>query len=810
METGELIAQKIPVNIEDEMRQSYMDYAMSVIIGRALPDVRDGLKPVHRRILYAMQDMGLQANKAYKKSARVVGDVIGKYHPHGDAAVYEAIVRMAQDFSLRQTLVDGQGNFGSLDGDPPAAMRYTEVRMTPVASELMADIEKETVDFAPNYDGALHEPLILPAKVPNLLLNGASGIAVGMATNIPPHNLGEIIDGLIATIENPDIATGDLAKIVPGPDFPTGGLICGTDGIRAAHETGRGSIQVRARTFIEKKRKGDRECIVISELPYQINKARLIERIADLVKEKKLDGISDIRDESDREGVRVVIELKRDEIAGVVLNQLYQHTQMQTTFGVIMLAIVENQPRVLSLRDILRRFIDFRKQIVTRRTLYDLKKAEARAHILEGLQVALGNLDRIISLIRKAASPAEAKEGLMSQFKLSEVQAQAILDIRLQRLTALERDKITDEYKETIKSIEKYGRILASEKLVMGIITQELRELKEAYGDARRTEIMEEAAEISIEDLVVEEEMVVTITHKGYIKRNPISLYRAQRRGGKGVTGITTREEDFVECLFTASTHSYILFFTDFGKIYWQKVYEIPQASRVAMGKALVNLLELAPEERVAAIVPVKEFTEGEYVLMATERGVVKKTPLTAYSRPRPGGIIALLIDKGDRLISAEITDGNQDILLSSKKGKSIRFTEDEVRSMGRAARGVKGMVLAKDDALVGMDTMREGTTLLTVTEKGYGKRTKTSEYRVQGRGGMGIITIKTIERNGNVVGIKQVVDDDELMLLNSQGKIIRIKIGNIPVIGRNTQGVRLIDVKKNQKVVGVARIAEK
>jgi DNA gyrase subunit A len=754
--------------------------------------------------------MGLQANKTYKKSARVVGDVIGKYHPHGDAAVYEAIVRMAQDFSMRQTLVDGQGNFGSLDGDPPAAMRYTEVRMTPVASELMADIEKETVDFAPNYDGTLYEPLILPARVPNLLLNGASGIAVGMATNIPPHNLGEIIDGLIATIENPDIATGDLAKIVPGPDFPTGGLICGTDGIKAAHETGRGSIQVRARTFIEKKRKGDRECIVISELPYQINKSRLIERIADLVKEKKVEGISDIRDESDREGVRVVIELKRDEITGVVLNQLYQHTQMQTTFGVIMLAIVENQPRVLGLRDILQRFIDFRKQIVTRRTLYDLKKAEARAHILEGLKVALGNLDRIISLIRKAASPAEAKEGLMSKFKLSEVQAQAILDMRLQRLTALERDKITDEYKDIIKSIEKYRQILASEKLVMGIITQELRELKEAYGEARRTEIIEEAAEISIEDLVVEEEMVVAITHRGYIKRNPISLYRAQRRGGKGVTGITTREEDFVECLFTASTHHYILFFTDFGKVYWQKVYEIPQAGRVAMGKALVNLLKLAPEERVAAIVPVKEFTEGEYVLMATERGVVKKTPLTAYSRPRSGGIIALLIDKSDRLISAEITDGNQDILLSSKKGKSIRFTEEEVRPMGRATRGVKGMVLTKDDTLVGMDTMREGTTLLTVTEKGYGKRTKTSEYRVQGRGGMGIITIKTIERNGNVVGIKQVVDDDELMLLNSQGKIIRIKIGNIPVIGRNTQGVRLIDVKKNEKVVGVARIAEK
>jgi len=806
----ELKAQQIPVNIEDEMRRSYMDYAMSVIIGRALPDIRDGLKPAHRRILYAMYDLGNLWNKSYKKSARIVGDVIGKYHPHGDAAVYDTIVRMAQVFSLRYPLIDGQGNFGSQDGDPPAAMRYTEVRMAEIASELLADIEKETVDFVANYDGSLKEPSILPAKIPNLLINGSSGIAVGMATNIPPHNLREVVDAIIALIKDPDLSLEQLMAIIPGPDFPTAGFIYGREGIKEAYRTGRGIIQLRARVFIEKKAKSDRECIIISELPYQVNKARLIERIAELTQEKKIEGISDLRDESDREGVRIVIELKREEIAQVVLNQLYQHTQMQITFGIIMLSLVENQPKVLNLKEQLNHFIDYRKLIILRRTAHELKKAEQQALILEGLKIAISNLDGIITLIRSSANPGVAREGLMKKFKLSEVQAQAILDMRLQRLTVLERGKINEEYQETVKLIKKLKQILDKEELVKDIIIEELTRIKEKYGDERRTEIIEKEAELNIEDLIIEEDMVVTITHNGYIKRNPISLYRSQRRGGKGVTGITTRQEDFVEHLFVASTHSHILFFTTSGKVFWQKVYEIPQAGRAAMGKAIVNLLHMDTEEKIAAILPVKKFEEGRYVVMATRKGLIKKTSIMAYSRPRTGGIIALHIDEGDELIAARLTDGSQEILLGSRKGKAIRFREQEVRPMGRNTRGVRGITLGKDDEVIGMESIGEGATILTVTENGFGKRTNTSEYRIQGRGGMGIITIRTTARNGNVIGMKQVTNEDEIMLITNYGKIIRIKIKEISVIGRNTQGVKLFGVEKDEKVVGIAHLAEK
>jgi len=810
MEGTELTPQQIPINIEDEMRKSYMDYAMSVIIGRALPDIRDGLKPAHRRILYAMYDLGNLWNKPYKKSARIVGDVIGKYHPHGDAAVYDTIVRMAQDFSLRYPLVDGQGNFGSQDGDPPAAMRYTEVRMSEITSEMLADIEKETIDFVVNYDGTLREPSILPAKIPNLLVNGSSGIAVGMATNVPPHNLKEVIDAVIALIKNPNINIEDLMAIVPGPDFPTAGFIYGREGIRDAYRTGRGILQLRARAFIEKKAKGDREWIIISEIPYQVNKARLVERIAELVQEKKIEGISDLRDESDREGMRIVIELKRDKIAKVVLNQLYQRTQMQITFGIIMLALVDNQPRVLTLKEQLKHFIDYRKLVILRKTAFELKKAEHRAHILEGLKVAIDNLDQIITLIRSSANPGVAKEGLMKQFKLSEAQAQAILEMRLQRLTALERGKIEEELKETIELIKRLKETLDKEELVREIIVEDLTAIREKYGDERKTEIIEKEADINIEDMIIKEDMVVTVTHNGYIKRNPISLYRSQRRGGKGVTGITTRQEDFVEHLFVASTHSHILFFTNTGKVFWQKVYDIPQAGRAAMGKAIVNLLYLSAEEKIAAILPVREFEEGRYVVMATRKGLIKKTSLMAYSRPRAGGIIALGIDKGDELIAARVTDGNQEILLGSKKGKAIRFKEQEARPMGRTARGVRGMTVGKEDEIIGMESIGEGATILTVTENGFGKRTNTAEYRIQARRGRGIITIRTSARNGNVIGMKQVTKDDELMLITNYGKIIRTKIKGISVIGRNTQGVKLINVEKDEKVVGIAHLAEK
>jgi DNA gyrase subunit A len=804
------IANIVPVNIEDEMRKSYMDYAMSVIIGRALPDVRDGLKPVQRRILYAMEDMGLQWNKQYKKSARLVGDVIGKYHPHGDSAVYEAIVRMAQDFSLRNPLVDGQGNFGSMDGDPPAAMRYTEIKMARVASEMLADIDKETVNFTGNYDNSLQEPVILPSKVPNLLINGSAGIAVGMATNIPPHNLGEVVDALVALIDNPDISVSELMTFLPGPDFPTGGFVHGKEGLKDAYETGRGSIQLRARSFIEKRKKGDREDIIISEIPFQVNKARLIERIAELVQEKKIEGISDVRDESDRDGMRIVIELKKDGIGSVILNQLYKLTPMQTSFGIILLAIVDNQPQILSLKEILEHFIEFRKEIITRRTQFDLRKAEERAHILEGLKIAIDHLDAIIKLIRSSQSPAEAKERLMQEFQLSDVQAQAILDMRLQRLTALERDKINEEYLETIKLMEKLRHILENERLVLEIIIEELKALKEKFGDPRRTELIEKTEEIRLEDLIVEEQMVVTVSNTGYIKRNAISLYRTQGRGGKGVTGMTTKEEDFVETLFVASTHDYVLIFTNRGRVFWLKVYEIPEAGRAARGKAIVNLVKLSPGESPSAILPVSGFEEGKYVVMATRQGVVKKTDLSAYSHPRADGIIAAVIDPGDSLIDARLTDGNKEIFLGTKNGLAIRFNEQVVRPIGRVSRGVRGMSLEDDDEVVGMEVLSGDAAILTITEHGYGKRTQSSEYRIQGRGGKGIITIKTSERNGAVVGMKQVTNEDNLMIITSTGKIIRIAVAKISVIGRNTQGVRLINIDTDEKVVGVARLAEK
>lgn len=802
--------EQIPVYIEDEMRKSYLDYAMSVIVGRALPDVRDGLKPVHRRILFAMHEMGVEWNKPYKKSARVVGDVIGKYHPHGDTAVYDAITRMVQSFSLRHPIIDGQGNFGSIDGDPPAAMRYTEVRMARLASELLKDLEKETVDFQPNYDESLKEPVVLPAAFPNLLVNGSSGIAVGMATNMPPHNLGEVIDALIHIIKNPGAGVKELMKLVPGPDFPTGGFINGRKGIKDAYETGRGVIQLRAKAAIEKNPRTNRQSIVITEIPYMVNKAKLIESIAGLVRDKKIEGISDVRDESDREGMRVVVELKRDEVAEVVLNNLYLHTQMKTSFGIINLAIVDGQPRVLPFAGLLREFVKFRKEVVARRTAFDLRKAKERAHILEGLKIALDNLDAVIKLIRASKSPQEAKAGLMKSFKLSEPQAQAILDMRLQRLTGLERDKIIDEYREVLKLIKSLEEILASETLLMGVVVDELKEIRERYADERRTQIVEEAGEITLEDIIAEEDMVVTITNGGYIKRNPTSLFKIQRRGGKGKMGMTTKEEDFVSNLFIASTHSYILFFTDKGKAYSLKVYDIPQAGRAAKGKAIVNILNVSQGENITAFLPVREFTEGNYIVMATAHGVVKKSDLMSFSNIRSGGLIAVSLDEGDSLISARLTDGKTDIFLGTRLGQAIRFNEEEVREMGRQARGVKGIKLADDDLVVSMETVEEDSTVLTVTERGYGKRTDFSEYRVQGRGGSGIINIKITEKNGPVVGIVKVRDSDELMISTSVGKIIRIAMSGVAVIGRNTQGVKLMDIEEDEEITGIAPIAEK
>lgn len=807
------IQNRLPVKLEEEMQKSYMDYAMSVIIGRALPDVRDGLKPVHRRVLYAMYDLSNDWNKPFKKSARIVGDVIGKYHPHGDMAVYDALVRMAQDFSLRYPLINGQGNFGSIDGDPPAAMRYTEVRMARLASELLSDIEKKTVEFAPNYDGSLTEPAILPARFPNLLVNGSSGIAVGMATNIPPHNLQEVIAAAIAVIQNPEITIEDLMVIIPGPDFPTAGFILGQSGIREAYLTGKGTIQLRARALIERQKRTEREAVVITELPYQVNKARLLEKIAELVQEKRIEGISDLRDESDREGMRIVIELKREAVAQVVLNQLFKHTQMQVTFGIILLAIVHGQPQTLNLKELIQHFINHRKEVVIRRSQFELGKAEANAHILEGLKIALDNLDQVISLIRSSKTPKDAKEGLMAKFSLSEAQAQAILEMRLQRLTNLEREKINEEYKEVIQLIARLRELLSNERLLFNLIGEELREIKERYGDERRTLIIEEAQEINLEDLIVEEDMVVTISHSGYIKRNAISLYRSQRRGGRGKMGMTTKEEDFVEHLFVASTHSYILFFTDAGKVFWLKVHEIPQAGRMSRGKAIINLLNLSGEEKITAILPVRTFEEGKYVIMTTKNGVVKKTDLMSYGHPRTGGIIALTLDPGDELISACLTDGTKEILLSSREGKAIRFSEEETRAIGRTARGVKGITLGKKDYLVSMDIITPGTlgaAILSVTEKGFGKRTPIDDYPLQSRGGKGVITIKTSPRNGNLVGVQQITEQDDVMLITEKGKIIRLRGEEISVIGRNTQGVKLIELEPGERVMAVTRLAER
>jgi DNA gyrase subunit A len=826
---------RVPVNIEDEMRKSYLDYAMSVIIGRALPDVRDGLKPVHRRILYGMYEQGNTAGKAYKKSARIVGDVMGKYHPHGDSAIYDAVVRMAQDFSMRYELVDGQGNFGSLDDDPPAAMRYTEVRLTRFAEELMRDdIDKETVDWVPNYDGTEREPSVLPAKFPNLLVNGSSGIAVGMATNIPPHNLGEVIDACLMMIENPKATWKDLMAVLPGPDFPTGGFIHGLDGIRQAYETGRGIIQVRARVGVETSKKGDKQQIVVTEVPYMTNKARLEEKIADLVKEKRIEGISDTRDESSREGIRLVIELKRDAIPEVVLNNLYRNTQMQTTFGIIFLAIVNNKPEVMDLGTIIRHFIEHRKEIVVRRTRYELRKAEERAHILEGLVKALDHLDEVIALIRGSKTPPEAKEGLISQFAFTEVQAQAILDMRLQRLTGLEREKIVAEYNDVLEVIRKLKEILASEQLVLKIISDELHEIKAAYGDARRTEIIPEANEISIEDMIADEDMVITVSRGGYIKRSPLSLYRAQRRGGKGRIGMQTKEEDIVEHLFVASTHAYVLVFTDRGRLYWLKVHQIPEVASNARGKAIVNLLPVESNESVRALLTTRDFSEGKYVVMATRAGKIKKTELSAFSNVRATGIIAIDIAEGDDLYAVRLSDGNSDIFVGKAGGRVIRFNEDEVRPMGRGASGVRAVMLREDDHVVEMDVLPAGAIveddveteaeadesaevapdsrgyIFTVTANGFGKRTPVSAYPTKHRGGYGVMDIKTGERNGKVAGMAVVFEEDQVLLITEQGMILRVPVSSIPIRGRNILGVRIVRVEENDRVVAAIKLMEK
>jgi DNA gyrase subunit A len=800
--------EQIPVNIIDEMRKSYLDYAMSVIIGRALPDVRDGLKPVHRRVLYAMQDLGNTYNKAYKKSARIVGDVIGKYHPHGDSAVYDTIVRLVQDFSARYPLIDGQGNFGSVDGDNAAAMRYTEVRMARLADELLADIDKDTVDFGPNYDDSLTEPLVLPAKFPNLLVNGSSGIAVGMATNVPPHNLTEIINATILLIENPDASFDELMAMVPGPDFPTAGFIYGRSGIRTAYETGRGIIVMRARAAIEKLSR-DRDAIVVTEIPYQVNKAKLIERMAELVRDKKIESIADLRDESDREGMRIVIELKKDEPAQVVLNNLYKLTPMQASFGIILLAIVRNQPRVLNLREALNYFIEHRKDVVRRRTVFELGKAEARAHILEGLKRALDLLDEVIALIRASKEPAIAKEGLMTRFQFSAEQAQAILEMRLQRLTGLEREKIVAEYQEILKLIARLKEILASERVLESVVVEELREVQKAFGDERRTQIVDEEVEITLEDLIVNEDVVITATHSGYIKRTATSLYRTQGRGGKGRIGMTTRDEDFIDHVFVASTHSYLLVFTNRGQVYWLKVYEIPDVGTAGKGKAIVNLVNLGKDEKIADIIAVKNFDEDMYVVMATRNGIVKKTALSEYANPRSSGIIAISIPNGDELISCELTDGSYDVLLATRMGKAIHFSETDVREMGRTARGVIGIRLAGSDKVVAMSAFKGPGQFLTVTEKGFGKRTDVEEYPCHRRGGSGVINIRVGPKNGTVVNTCHVQDDASVMLITAQGKLIQLYTEDI----RNTQsraalGVKCIDLEEGDYVASVTVVA--
>ena len=810
---------RTPVNIEDEMKRSYLDYAMSVIIGRALPDVRDGLKPAHRRVLYAMSQMGLASNRAYRKCAKVIGEVIGNYHPHGDQPAYDTLVRLAQDFNMRKTLVDGQGNFGSVDGDPPAAYRYTEARLEALAESLMEDLDKNTVDFVPNFDETTTEPTVFPATYPNLLVNGSTGIAVGMATNIPPHNLGEVIDGVIWIIENTLMSSAttysreqklkELIRLIPGPDFPTGGMIVGKRGIHEAYLTGRGSIQVRARTEIETTKKGDRQQIIVTEIPYQLNKSRLLERIAELVREKTIEGISDLRDESDRDGMRIVIELKRGEVGEVVLNNLFKQTQLQQSFGIITLAIVAGRPKVLSLLEVVEHFIDFRRDVVRRRIEFELRKAEARAHILEGLKIALDHLDAVIKLIRGSKNPPEAKTGLIAQFGLTEIQSQAILDMQLQRLTGLERDKILSELATLHELIAKLKNILANQPLLLKIILDELRGLRAKFADPRRTELIEEEGELSIEDLITDEDVAVTVTDTGYIKRTPITTYRTQNRGGKGRIGMRTREEDVVNHLFVASTHSYMMIFSDRGRAYWLKVHHIPDVGPDGRGKAIANLVSMEEGERIAAMLAVKEFGDDKFLVMGSRKGVVKKTQLSAFSNPRAGGIIAIGIDQGDAVIGVQLSDGQSEVLIGTREGMAIRFPEADIRAMGRTAYGVRGITLRDDDDVVAMETLRPGGTILTVTVNGYGKRTEIEEYRVQGRGGSGIINIQTTERNGQVVAVSCVLEQEELMFITEQGMILRTRAKGISIIGRATQGVRLIDLDEGDRTVAVARLED-
>ena len=793
--------------IEDEMKDSFINYSMSVIMSRALPDVRDGLKPVHRRILYAMHELGLMPNRAFKKSATVVGDVLGKYHPHGDSAVYDAMVRMVQDFSLRYPLINGQGNFGSIDGDPAAAYRYTEARLHKISIEMLADIEKETVIFQPNFDDRLQEPTVLPSKLPNLLVNGSSGIAVGMATNIPPHNLGEVVDACTAMIDNPEITVDELMQIIPGPDFPTGGYIFGREGIYEAYHTGRGRLRLRGRAYTETRNNG-KESIIITEIPFMVNKSKLLEDMAGLVREKKVEGVSDIRDESDREGMRIVVDLKRDAAEEVILNQFYSKTQLQTTFGAIFLALVNGVPKVLNLQELVRHFIDHRHDVVTRRSRFELKKAEERAHILEGLKIAVDNIDEVVEIIRSSRTVEIAKNNLIKRFELSDVQAQAILDLRLARLTGLEREKLDEEYEELIKTITRLKSILESRELRMQIVKEELQEIRKGYDDERRTEILEDTGEFNIEDLIAQEEMVITISHLGYIKRLPVTTYRRQARGGRGKSGQTTRETDFLEHMFIASTHDYILFFTSKGQLYWLKVYAIPQAGRTAQGKAIVNLIEIAQDDKIAAMLPVRNFNEGQYVVMATRMGVIKKTPLSAFSNPRRVGIRAINIPEEDVVIEARLTDGSHDVILATRHGQAIRFPEDKVRGMGRVAYGVRGIRKGPGDYLIGMVALnRQDATLLVVSEKGMGKRSAVSDYRVTNRGGKGIITLRCSEKTGKLVSIKEVVDEDEIILITQHGLIIRMPLTNVKVIGRNTMGVKLVNLAEGDRVVDVARI---
>jgi len=804
----------LPVYIEEEMKNSYLSYAMSVIIGRALPDIRDGLKPVHRRILFAMHELNLEHTKPYKKSARIVGEVLGKYHPHGDMAVYDALVRMVQDFSLRYPLIDGQGNFGSVDGDAPAAMRYTEARLAAISKEMLSDIEKDTVDFVPNFDSSLEEPSILPALLPNLIINGSSGIAVGMATNIPPHNLSEVVDGIICLLDNPDATAKELMKYIKGPDFPTGGIICGKKGIEEAYQTGKGKIIIRARATIEHQKSG-KDIIVITELPYQVNKASLIESIANLVLEKKIDGVTDVRDESDKEGIRIVVELRRDIEPQIVLNQLFKHTQLEVSFGVITLALVDGRPRILTLKEVLTKYILHRKTIIRRRTQFELDRALKRAHILEGLKIAIKFLDKVIKIIRSSKNVQTAKAALMESFDLSDQQAQAILEMQLQRLTALERDKLEAEYLELIKRIEMLKSILASEKKIEEIIKEELKTLKKQYGDERRTEIVGEVEEIEIEDLIAEEDMVVTISNSGYIKRCAVSAYRKQHRGGKGVTAMETKEEDFVKRLFVASTKDYLLIFSNQGRLYWLKVYEIPQAGRTAKGKAIVNILEMGKDESISAVIPVKEFIAGNFLVMCTKNGLIKKTDLSAFSNPRKGGIIAITLEKDDQLMGVALSDGSKEVLLATRLGKAIRFQEKQIRDMGRQARGVRGILLDKKDQVISLDIIssemnKSQDSLLTVTENGFAKRSPFSEYRLQSRGGKGIINIKVTEKNGRVAGIITVNVDDEILAVTQKGMVVRCPVKDIRQSGRNTQGVRLISLEKSDTVASIAKVVSK